>query len=134
MTGAQLDLSSLLDPAIAALAIGLTVVGVITKALGGYVGARSIGHWGAVTVGFGMVPRGEVGIVVANLGLAAGLLSSGLFSAVIIAVVLTTVIAPYLLAWSIPRALREDGDSSGAGPSDGDPQAPTPAREAIPAD
>lgn len=107
VTGAQLDLSSLLDPAIAALAIGLAVVGVITKAVGGYVGSRSIGHWSAVTVGFGMVPRGEVGIVVANLGLAAGLLSSGLFSAVIIAVVLTTIIAPYLLAWSIPRARAE---------------------------
>jgi len=113
VTGAQLDLSSLLDPAIAALAIALAVVGVITKAVGGYVGARSIGHWSAVTVGFGMVPRGEVGIVVANLGLAAGLLSSGLFSAVIIAVVLTTIIAPYLLAWSIPRA-RAEGEAGAA--------------------
>jgi Kef-type K+ transport system membrane component KefB len=50
-----------------------------------------------------MVPRGEVGIVVANLGLAAGLLSAGLFSAVLVAVVITTIVAPYLLAWSIPR-------------------------------
>jgi Kef-type K+ transport system membrane component KefB len=107
VTGAQLDLSSLLDPAIAGLAIVLAVVGIITKAIGGFVGARSIGRWGAVTVGFGMVPRGEVGIVVANLGLAAGLLSAGLFSAVVIAVVLTTVVAPYLLAWSIPRARAE---------------------------
>ena len=54
-----------------------------------------------------MVPRGEVGIVVANLGFAAGLLSAGLFSAVLVAVVLTTVIAPYLLAWVIPRAAAE---------------------------
>lgn len=59
VTGAQLDLSSLLDPAIAALAIGLAVVGIITKAVGGFAGARSTGHWSAVTVGFGMVPRGE---------------------------------------------------------------------------
>ena len=73
-------------------------------ALGGVVGAWSLGRWSAATVGFGMVPRGEVGIVVANLGLAAGLLSPGLFSAVLVAVVLTTVVAPYLLAWSIPRA------------------------------
>lgn len=111
VTGAQLDLSALLDPAIAALAIVLAVVGVITKAIGGFVGARSTGQWSAVTVGFGMVPRGEVGIVVANLGLAVGLLSTGLFSAVIIAVVLTTIVAPYLLAWSIPRALAEHGES-----------------------
>ena len=111
VTGAQLDLSSLLDPAIAALAIALAVVGVITKAVGGYVGARSIGHWSAVTVGFGMVPRGEVGIVVANLGLAYGLLTADLFSAVLVAVVLTTVVAPLLLQVSIPRA-RSEADAT----------------------
>lgn len=107
VTGAQLDLSALLDPEIAILAIALALIGIATKAFGGLAGAWSLGRWGATTVGFGMVPRGEVGIVVANLGLAAGLLSAGLFSAVLVAVVLTTVVAPYLLAWSIPRAMAE---------------------------
>jgi len=107
VTGAQVDLTALLDPAIAALAIVLAVAGVATKAAGGLVGARSIGRWGSAAVGFGMVPRGEVGIVVANLGLAAGLLSAGLFSAVLVAVVLTTVVAPYLLAWAVSRATAE---------------------------
>lgn len=107
VTGAQLDLSALLDPEIAILAVALALIGIATKAIGGLVGAWSLGRWGAATVGFGMVPRGEVGIVVANLGLAAGLLSAGLFSAVLVAVVLTTVVAPYLLSWSIPRAIAE---------------------------
>lgn len=107
VTGAQVDLSALLDPGIAVLAIVLTVAGVATKAAGGLLGARDLGRWGSAAVGFGMVPRGEVGIVVANLGLAAGLLSAGLFSAVLVAVVLTTVVAPYLLAWAIPRAAAE---------------------------
>lgn len=109
VTGAQLDLSALLDPRVAAMAISLAAIGVVTKAVGGIAGAWSVGRWGATTVGFGMVPRGEVGIVVANLGLAAGLLSEDLFSAVLVAVVLTTIVAPYLLAWSIPRALAEEG-------------------------
>ena len=107
VTGAQLDLGALLEPGVAVLAISLAVAGVLTKAAGGYIGAHSLGRWGAATVGFGMVPRGEVGIVVANLGLAAGLLSAGVFSAVLVAVVLTTVVAPYLLAWSIPKATAE---------------------------
>jgi Kef-type K+ transport system membrane component KefB len=107
VTGAQLDLGALLDPAIALLAVVLAAAGVVTKALGGIVGARSIGRWGSIAVGVGMVPRGEVGIVVANLGLVAGLLSEGIFSAVVVAVVLTTVIAPYLLAWAVPRAVAE---------------------------
>lgn len=112
VTGAQLDLSSLLEGEVLALAVGLTVVGVLTKALGGYLGSRGLGRWGAVTVGFGMVPRGEVGIVVANLGLVAGLLSEGLFSAVLVAVIGTTVIAPYLLQWSIPKATDATGPTN----------------------
>ena len=114
VTGAQLDLGVLLDPAVAVLAIVLAVVGILTKVVGGLIGARSIGRWGAAAVGFGMVPRGEVGIVVANLGLAAGLLSAGLFGAVLVAVVLTTIVAPYLLAWAVPRATAEQDIATSA--------------------
>jgi Kef-type K+ transport system membrane component KefB len=107
VTGSQVDLAALLDPTVAGLALVLAAVGIATKAVGGLLGARSLGSWGAATVGFGMVPRGEVGIVVANLGLGSGLFSGGVFAAVVVAVVLTTVVAPYLLAWSIPRAIDE---------------------------
>lgn len=104
VTGSQLDLSALLDLPIAVLAVALAGIGIITKVAGGMVGAWSIGRWGAITVGFGMVPRGEVGIVVANLALAAGVVGADLFAAMLVAVVLTTVAAPYLLAWSVPKA------------------------------
>ena len=107
VTGAQLDLGALLDPAVAVLAGALAIAGVLTKIAGGLLGARSLGRWSALAVGSGMVPRGEVGIVVANLGLTAGLLSAGLFSAVLVAVVLTTMAAPYLLAATVPRAKAE---------------------------
>ena len=111
VTGAQIDLGALVDPAIAALAIVLTLAGIVTKIIGGLIGARSVGRWSSAAVGFGMVPRGEVGIVVANLGLAGGFLSPGVFGAVIVAVVLTTVIAPYLLTWAIPRSIAEGAAS-----------------------
>lgn len=107
VTGAQLDLGALLDPAVAALAITLAIAGVLAKWAGGVFGARSLGRWSSLAVGSGMVPRGEVGIVVANLGLISGLLSPGLFSAVLVAVVLTTIAAPYLLAITVPRAKAE---------------------------
>lgn len=113
VTGAQLDLALLLDPAVALLAVALGLVGIVTKAAGGILGARSIGRWGATTVGFGMVPRGEVGIVVANLALASGVVSAELFAAILIAVVITTVVAPYLLAWSIPRTHEEETGGRG---------------------
>lgn len=107
VTGAQLDLGALLDPAVAVLAGALAIAGVLTKIAGGLLGARSLGRSSSLAVGSGMVPRGEVGIVVANLGLTAGLLSAGLFSAVLVAVVLTTMAAPYLLAATVPRAKAE---------------------------
>lgn len=75
VTGAQLDLGALLNPTVAGLAITLAIVGVLTKGAGGLIGARSLGRWSSLAVGSGMIQRGEVGIVVANLGLVAGLLS-----------------------------------------------------------
>jgi Kef-type K+ transport system membrane component KefB len=120
VTGAQLDLGALADPQILALALVLAALGVVTKAAGGVLGARSVGRWGSIAVGVGMVPRGEVGIVVANLGLVAGLLEPGIFSAVLVAVVLTTVVAPYLLAYSVPRADAETKRRN-------DAEAPAPA-------
>jgi Kef-type K+ transport system membrane component KefB len=117
VTGAQLDLSALLDPQVALLAIVLAVVGVFAKALGGVLGARSIGRWASVAVGVGMVPRGEVGIVVANLALSTGAIGPSLFAALMVAVVLTTVAAPYLLAWSVPRAGAEEARDAGGTPA-----------------
>jgi Kef-type K+ transport system membrane component KefB len=55
-----------------------------------------------------MVPRGEVGIVVANIALASGVVDNSLFAAILVAVVLTTVVAPYLLAWAVPKAKVEE--------------------------
>jgi Na+:H+ antiporter len=113
VTGAQLDLGALLDPRVAVLAAVLAIVGIVTKAGGGIIGAWSLGRWGAISVGSGMVPRGEVGVVVATLGLTTGLLTSDLFSAVLVAVLATTIAAPYLLAVSVPRAIAEEGDDVG---------------------
>ena len=54
-------------------------------------------------VGIGMIPRGEVGLIFANMGLVAGVVSTELFSAVIIMLMGTTFIAPPLLKWSFAR-------------------------------
>ena len=64
-----------------------------------------------------MAPRGEVGIVVVTLGLSLGLLSPELFSAVLVAVVLTTVVAPIMLNVVIPRAAAESDAAKGREPA-----------------
>ncbi len=107
VTGAQLDLGALADPPLALAAIVLAALGIASKVIAGVIGARGTGRWSALAVGVGMAPRGEVGIVVVTLGLGLGLLTQDLFSAVLVAVVLTTVAAPIMLNLVIPRATAE---------------------------
>ncbi|CAM3602647.1 MULTISPECIES: cation:proton antiporter [Saccharibacillus] len=81
------------------LLIALTAMAVVTKLLGGAVGAAAtgFGRRSALAVGAGMVSRGEVALIIAATGLASDLLLPGFFTTVIIAVILTTLIAPPLL-------------------------------------
>jgi Kef-type K+ transport system membrane component KefB len=119
VTGAQLDLAALADPKLAVAAFVLATLGIATKVLAGVIGARGSGRWSALAVGVGMTPRGEVGIVVVTLGVSLGLLTPDLFSAVLVAVILTTVAAPILLGLVIPRAAAETeaADRGSAGPA-----------------
>ena len=112
VTGANFDLTALADPRLFALAAALALLGVLTKLVGGLVGAWRLGRWDATIVGLGMSPRGEVGIVVAALGLSLGLIASDVYAVVIAAVVATTLVAPVLLGWAIPRAGTPDGRSA----------------------
>ena len=80
-----------------ALIVAFTVIAVVTKYLGSLWGARSEGRRIAREVGVGMVPRGEVGIVVAGIALAAGAVTEDVYAAVLGMVLATTVISPYLI-------------------------------------
>jgi Kef-type K+ transport system membrane component KefB len=106
VTGAAIDLSALLEPGPLVLVVVLAVMGILTKLVGGYLGSRRLGRWNAVTVGVGMAPRGEVGIVVAALGLGLGLVDGPTYAVLLAAVVVTTIVAPVLLARVVPLATR----------------------------
>ena len=97
MTGARFDFAALLDPGALALGVTMTVLAILTKLIG--CGAAMYGTTlaSAVRVGVGMVPRGEVGLVVASLGLAAGIIDAPLYGAVLMMVAVTTLVAPILL-------------------------------------
>lgn len=75
-------------------------------AVAGKVGAGWAVPWrryNQLAVGVGMIPRGEVGLIFANMGLAMGVLGTELFGAIIIMVIGTTFVAPPLLKWSFLR-------------------------------
>jgi Kef-type K+ transport system membrane component KefB len=92
MIGMKLDLSLFGDPVVVGLAAVLFVCAVPTKLVAGFV-ARSTGV-DRVLVGIGMIPRGEVGLIFASIGLSAGLLNLKMYSAAVVALLLTTIITP----------------------------------------
>ncbi|MGN6185658.1 MAG: cation:proton antiporter [Thermoanaerobaculia bacterium] len=100
VVGAAVDLHSMnpLDPnarRFLLIGLGLTVVGIIGKVLAGFVVWKK--RLNRTVIGVGMIPRGEVGLIFATIGLSSKLISSGLYSAVALMVMLTTFITPPLL-------------------------------------
>ena len=95
--GMQLRLDVFREPAVLALVLVITVVAALTKLMGCGLGALSLGWRGAAQVGVGMIPRGEVGIVVAQIGLSLAVITDALFGVVLFMSVATTLIAPPFL-------------------------------------
>ena len=104
LTGMQVDLATLADPAVVMVALGVTAVAVIGKLAAGWF-ARSAGGW---VVGWGMVPRGEVGLIFAMVGKQLGVMDEAMFSVIVIMVILTTLITPPVLTWLLKRRAAAD--------------------------
>ena len=96
--GMQVDMRLFWGGAI--IAIILTIAAVVGKISGCYIPARFAGklsHAESMIVGVGMVPRGEVGLIIAGAGLLAGAISRDLFGAAVAVSVITTLITPAML-------------------------------------
>ncbi|MCK5475230.1 MAG: cation:proton antiporter [Candidatus Pacebacteria bacterium] len=107
LMGIQVKLDVFLDPKIIAIALAITVVSVIGKQLCG-IGVRCK-NASKLVVGIGMISRGEVGLIFAGVGKGLGVIDDSLFGAIVIMVILTTLITPPLLKWSIARNDRKLG-------------------------
>jgi Kef-type K+ transport system membrane component KefB len=99
LTGMQVDLNTLADPAVLGVGLGITAVAVIGKLVAGLAAGDS-GKW---LVGWGMVPRGEVGLIFAMVGKKLGVMNESMFSVIVIMVILTTLITPPVLTMLLRR-------------------------------
>ncbi len=104
--GLRTDLQSFLQPGLLGLASALTVAAILGKQ------ACSLGVWrkgvDRLTIGLGMIPRGEVGLIFANIGMTLSIggkriMDESTFSAVVVMVMVTTMITPPALKWSLHR-------------------------------
>ena len=115
VTGLQIQLAQLASVGAIGTLLFITALAVAGKLMGGMLGSRSLGRKSAAIVGVGMVPRGEVGIIVATLGLGAKVFDERLYALIIAMSLLTSMLAPPILkrqlAGSAPTPLAPDEDS-----------------------
>jgi Kef-type K+ transport system membrane component KefB len=117
--GIEADIADFAKPEALAIAGALLVVAIIGKML------ASVGAFGApgdkLLIGLGMIPRGEVGLIFASIGLQNHLLEENLYAALLIVVLVTTIITPPLLRVRLGqmRGRRTAGVATGPPPEGG---------------
>ncbi|MBU0645899.1 cation:proton antiporter [Patescibacteria group bacterium] len=99
MTGFGVKLETMFDLPILLTALGITAVAFVGKIVAGLVA----GQVDKKIVGFGMVPRGEVGLIFAMIGKGLGVVNDEIFSIIVIMVILTTLLTPPILTYLIKK-------------------------------
>lgn len=115
--GINADLDAMFKPSVLGLAGVLCVVAVVGKLV------AALGAFGArvdrLLVGLGMIPRGEVGLIFASIGLSNGVLDADQYGALILVVLFTTVATPPLLRWRLGRTSEAEPVVASAEPPGG---------------
>ena len=108
--GISTNIRAMADARVIGVALILSAVAIISKiaAASGAIGSRG-DKW---TIGFGMLPRGEVGLIFASIGLSVGALSEELYGSVLVVVLVTTLVAPPLLRWRLGTQAQAIEDST----------------------
>ncbi len=96
--GILVDIKAL-SPHLILFLVVLTLVAVITKLVGCSIPAKLMGmsNRNSLIVGFGMSPRGEVAMIIALIGLNAGLIAQSIYAVIVLMSLITTMITPLVL-------------------------------------
>ena len=110
--GLQVDLATMGEMTVLFMAAIVIVLALITKFIGCGLGARlgdkTVDKSAFSIIGVGMMPRGEVGIIIASIGLASGVMSADLYGVVVMMSVMTTIIAPPILSVLFKKKYKEE--------------------------
>lgn len=100
LTGMSVRIETFFDPGVLLVALGLAVVAFVGKVLAGL----AAGRVNKQIVGWGMVPRGEVGLIFVATGQALGIVDERTFSVMVVVILLTTLLTPPILTYVIRRS------------------------------
>jgi Kef-type K+ transport system membrane component KefB len=110
--GLHLDLRVFRNGSTILLAAVILGAAILTKLIGCGLGGLSLGRRNMLKIGLGMVPRGEVGMVVAQIGLGLAIIKPDTYAVVVFMAVASTVVTPLLLTIAFPAneqsAYKED--------------------------
>ncbi|MDR3171396.1 MAG: cation:proton antiporter [Treponema sp.] len=101
--GMMVNVREIISPPVLIFGAVYTLVAILAKVAGCGIPALALGFngRGALRIGMGMVPRGEVALIIAGIGLASGILDNQLFGVIILMTLITTLVAPPLLSASL---------------------------------
>lgn len=100
LMGIRVRLETFVHPEVMGIAVALIIAAVLGKQVCGLAVPRQLDR---LSIGFGMIPRGEVGLIFASIGKGLGVIDDSIFSAVVIMVIVTTLVTPPLLKYSLGR-------------------------------
>lgn len=103
--GLRMNLTALGRPTVLLAGLAVLAVAIVTKFIGAYAGARlsRLGHWPSLALGAGMNARGVVEVIVAMVGLQLGLLTSAMYTIIVLVAIVTSLMAPPMLRWAAAR-------------------------------
>jgi len=103
LLGAQVNVRTVYQPGLLGMIGVICLLAVVSKLIGCGLGALSLGFKDAARIGVGMVPRGEVGLIVAGVGLRLHTISDAIYAVVLSMSIVTTIFAPPVLRFLLPR-------------------------------
>ncbi len=107
LMGIQVKLESFFDLHVLGMGSGLILAAIVGKVVSGLAASRASNR---LAIGFGMMPRGEVGLIFASIGKTLGVIGDTLFAAVVLMVIVTTLLAPPLLKAVLGQKTPNDMD------------------------
>ncbi len=105
VAGLKVNLPSLFSPRLLFITLMVILVACFGKILGPYLVGRwqGLGHWRSLAFGAALNARGAVEIIIATIGLAAGILTQDMYSIIVVMAVATSIMAPIMLRGIIPH-------------------------------
>ncbi|WP_267883306.1 cation:proton antiporter [Streptomyces sp. NRRL S-1022] len=103
--GLRIDLTALARPEVAGSALLVLAVAIAGKFAGAYAGARAgrLGHWEGLALGAGLNSRGVIEVIIAMVGLRLGILTTEMYTIIVLVAIVTSVLAAPLLRAAVRR-------------------------------